>query len=98
MCNGSQFDVFLNLFKCKQKFVGSVYSTDELSLSWDSVSLGFVVYKVKKLETIQCKNCPRRVEFAKNQHVAERKCGYRVQQLNADDDYAKILAKDSSTY
>lgn len=86
VCNGSQFDVFFIPVRTREKLVGSIYSNQRVEFILGfTVSHGLVAYDVKKLETIPCKNCPRRVEFVTNQHIAECKCGCMVQKLRADD-------------
>lgn len=86
VCDHMQFDVFFVPVRTKEKLVGSLYLNQRVEFIMGfTVSHGFIAYNVKRLETVKCDKCPRRVEFVTNQKIAECKCGSNVQKLKADD-------------
>jgi hypothetical protein len=86
VCNGSQFDVGFVPVRTKETLVGSTYSNQrvEFILGFNA-SNGFTAYNVKRLETVSCENCKRKVEFVTDQNIAICKCGENVQKLKAED-------------
>ena len=86
VCNGSQFEVFFAPVRTQEKLVGSMYANQrvEFILAFN-VSHGFMAYNVKRIETIPCGQCSRKVEFVTDQYTAECRCGYLVQKLEEKD-------------
>lgn len=86
VCNGSQFDVNFVPVRTKEKLVGSTYANQrvEFILGFNASS-GLTAYNVKRLETLPCEKCPRKVEFVTDQNFATCKCGENVQKLKAED-------------
>nr|XP_022319815.1 uncharacterized protein LOC111122363 [Crassostrea virginica]XP_022319816.1 uncharacterized protein LOC111122363 [Crassostrea virginica]XP_022319817.1 uncharacterized protein LOC111122363 [Crassostrea virginica] len=88
VCNGSQFEVFFAPVRTKEKLVGPMYANQRVEfVLCFNVSHGFMAYNVKRLETIQCDQCSRKVEFTTGQCIANCKCGSLVKKLKAEEPF-----------